>query len=127
MSKNGIFTSPLGIGLGIGLGTAVGAAVIGVVGFSVFKYMGENDEKSRGSFDSQTRSSMFSLEDNDFNRNSSFSENPIEHTYSEPRPIPKPDLTKHTKVLTKGKPNTVGGKHSKKRNRKKKRNTIKNK
>ena len=38
MSKNQIFTSPLGIGIGIGIGTAEGAMVIGAIGFTIFKY-----------------------------------------------------------------------------------------
>jgi len=38
MSKNQIFTSPLGIGIGIGIGTALGAMVIGAIGFTIFKY-----------------------------------------------------------------------------------------
>lgn len=125
MGKDDIFTSPLGIGLGIGLGAAVGAAVIGGIGLSLSKYM-END-KSRNSFDSEPRStSMFSLEDNDFTRSSSVSQKPPEHSYSDPLPIPEPDLTKHKVIKSNvGVKKNVGGKRSKKVKRKNKKITLK--
>jgi hypothetical protein len=39
MSKNHLFSSPLGIGLGIGIGTALGGIAIGVIFITAFKYI----------------------------------------------------------------------------------------
>jgi hypothetical protein len=73
MSKNQIFTSPLGIGLGIGIGTAVGSIIIGAITYTIFKYSkgkGSNDDGDGYGNDSRS-SSIFSLpEDSMYGRNS---------------------------------------------------------
>lgn len=75
MSKNQIFTSPLGIGLGIGIGTAVGSIIIGAITYTIFKYSkgsnGDSDDNSDSNGKDSRSSSMFSYpEDSMYSRNS---------------------------------------------------------
>jgi hypothetical protein len=114
MSKNNIFTSPLGIGLGV----AVGAISIGLIGFGAYKFTGNDTEEISRTSDSEPRSSsMFSLLDE---RDSSMSE---QNEKYEPEKWNVADLNQpnygHVRVR--------GGKRSKKRrrNKSKKRNTLK--
>jgi len=123
MSKNQIFTSPLGIGLGIGIGTAVGAIVIGAISFSVFKYSkGKGDEgEGIGERDSDVSrgSSLFDMLPQ---RDSSFSEAPSKNNLVQD--YGKNDAFKRqmngptANRIIKGGP--TGGKHSKKIKRKRK-------
>ena len=110
MSKNQIFSSPLGIGLGIGIGTALGSMVIGAIGFTIFKYSkglgkGDSDEGGEGVDEELRSSSMFDF-DPDLGRGSSLSKNPLEDLKQD-NAFNKDTNYNHTKVL--------GGKHSKKR------------
>jgi hypothetical protein len=117
MSKNQIFTSPLGIGLGIGIGTAVGSIIIGAITYIIFKYSkgkGSNDGDGYGN-DSRS-SSIFSLpEDSIYGRNSESENN---------------GLTKYTNAfnnsIVSGHKKVLGGKSKKiKRKRKNKFYTLK--
>lgn len=116
MSKNNILTSPLGISLGV----AVGAITIGLIGFGAYKITGNDTEEPQRTSDSEdsVRSSMFTVLDQ---RDSSMSN---EEQY-------KPTQYKVTDEMLQNKGHTkvkfTGGKRSKKRrrNKSKKRNTLK--
>jgi hypothetical protein len=103
----------------IALITSISVVVIGIVGFTTYKYMGNDTEEiPRTSFDSEPRSSsLFNLLDE---RDSSMSEQKV-------------NGLKYNEVSDKmlrdyGNVKIIGGKRSKKRKRKnksKKRNTLK--
>ena len=122
MSKNQIFTSPLGIGLGIGIGTAVGAIVIGVISFSIFKYSkgkGGDEGEGIGERDSDVSrtSSWFDVPQ----RDSSFSEatsnnNNLVQDYGKNDAFNRQMNGPTANRIIKGGP--TGGKHSKKIKRK---------
>ena len=71
MSKNQIFTSPLGIGLGLGIGVALGTIVIGAIRSTILKYSKGESGDGEGIDEGSRSSSMFSLpEDSMYSRNS---------------------------------------------------------
>jgi hypothetical protein len=123
MSKNQIFTSPLGIGLGIGIGTAVGSIIIGAITYTIFKYSkgsnGDSDDYSDSNGKVSRSSSMFSYPENSIYDRNSDSENNT--------------LAKYTSAFNKDAPSyghkkVLGGKSKKikrKRKRNRKNNTLK--
>jgi hypothetical protein len=122
MSKNQIFTSPLGIGLGIGIGTAVGAIVIGAISFSVFKYSKGKGDEGEGiderDSDVSRSSSLFDMLPQ---RDRSFSEATNENynvNQFQQKLEPKYGPVTPSNVVYSNKKN--GGKHSKKIKRKRK-------
>jgi hypothetical protein len=106
---------------GIALIASISVVVISMIGFTTYKYMGnDTEEKARTSFDSEPRSSsIFNMLEEE--RDSSMSEQnekyePEKQDYA----FSKKTNLGHTKIM--------GGKRSKKRKRKnksKKRNTLK--
>lgn len=110
MSKNQIFTSPLGIGLGIGIGGALGTIVIGAIRSIILKYSkGEDGDDGKGVDEDLRSSSMFNF-DPDLGRGSSLSKNPLEDLKQDNAFNKAAPNYGHTKVR--------GGKHSKKIKRK---------
>ena len=76
MSKNQIFTSPLGIGLGIGIGTAIGSIIIGAITYTIFKYSkGKGGDEGEGYSDGSRSSSMFSVAEDSIHDGNSEGEN----------------------------------------------------
>ena len=116
MSKNKLFTSPLGIGLGIGIGTSVGAIVIGAITYTILKYSKGKGGDGEGIDEGSRTSSMFSLDtdlDTDLDRDSSLSQDPLKG-FKQNKAFERENDTNTNRII---RPRT-GGKRSKKIKRK---------
>lgn len=121
MSKNQIFTSPLGIGLGIGIGTAIGSIIIGAITYTIFKYSkGKGGDEGEGYSDGSRSSSMFSVAEDSIHDGNSEGENNALTQYTSA--FNKPIDSGHQKVKVKG---GKSKKIKRKRKRKNKLNTLK--